>query len=148
MLGFATQKEKRKGGDIMQKVKGQSGFTLIELLVVIAIIAILAAIAIPQYAKYRERAARAAAIADAKNIATEIEGYFTDSQSYPTSIALNDSVVTFGNDNTFSLTRGDTIKGYGVSGNTGYSFTIVNTVYTKSIIYDSTKGGVDPSVWQ
>ena len=134
-------------GQMRKKVKEEKGFTLIELLVVIAIIAILAAIAIPQYAKYRERAAKATAISDAKNIANSIEAYYADVQSYPSSITLNPSVATFGSD-TFSLSKNNTIAGYNTIGGTGYSFTVVNTVYNKSVTYNSTTGGLDETVWQ
>ena len=83
MINFAVTTKQRKGGDIMEKGKGQSGFTLIELLVVIAIIAILAAIAIPQYAKYRRKAFNAAALSDLKTIQTTAEAYYSDHQVYP-----------------------------------------------------------------
>ena len=148
MINFAVTTKQRKGGDTMEKGKGQSGFTLIELLVVVAIIAILAAIAIPQYAKYRERAAKASAISDAKNIGTSLEAYFADKQSYPNDITLNPSVATFG-DETFSLSKNNTLAGYGTLTNgTGYTFTVVNTVYNKSVTYNSTTGGLDETTWQ
>jgi len=61
--------------------KDQKGFTLIELMIVIAIIGILAAIAIPQFNSYRKRAYNTSAKADAKNIYTAAQVYFTDNPS-------------------------------------------------------------------
>ena len=121
-------------------MKDQKGFTLIELLVVIAIIGILAAIAIPQFAKYRERAAKASAISDAKNIANSIEAYYADKQSYPE----NESAIT----NDIKLSKNNIFTGYGRDGNTAYHFTVSNTVYNKSVTYNSNNGGLDATVWQ
>lgn len=65
------------------KKRGQKGFTLIELMIVIAIIGILAAIAIPQFTKYRARAHNQAAVADMRNVKTDLEGFFAEHQAYP-----------------------------------------------------------------
>jgi len=61
----------------------QKGFTLIELMIVIAIIGILAAIAIPQFSKYRAKSYNAASVSDAKNIKTDLEGYYAEWDTYP-----------------------------------------------------------------
>jgi len=66
----------------MKKV-GHKGFTLIELMIVIAIIGILAAIAIPQFSRYRQRAYNSAALSDARNLRTDVEGYRAEWDHYP-----------------------------------------------------------------
>lgn len=59
------------------------GFTLIELLIVVAIIAILAAIAVPNFLEAQVRAKVARARTDMRSIATGIEAYRVDHNSYP-----------------------------------------------------------------
>src|SRR5450756_2123140 len=59
------------------------GFTLIELMVVIAIIIILAAIAIPNYLSMTARAKRSRVASDFSAIATALETYKTDWNTYP-----------------------------------------------------------------
>ncbi|OEU66195.1 MAG: pilus assembly protein [Desulfovibrio sp. S3730MH75] len=66
----------------LKRRNGEKGFTLIELMIVVAIIGILAAIAIPQFTKYRSRANNTAALSDARNMRTDMEGYFAEWQEY------------------------------------------------------------------
>jgi len=63
--------------------KGEKGFTLVELMIVVAIIGILAAIAIPQFTKYRSRAQNSAALSDARNLSTDLEGHYAEWMMYP-----------------------------------------------------------------
>lgn len=67
----------------LKKRRNQKGFTLIELMIVIAIIGILAAIAIPQFSKYRAKSYNAANLADARNLKTDMEGYYAEWERYP-----------------------------------------------------------------
>ena len=59
------------------------GFTLIELMVVIAIIIILAAIAIPNYLTMTARAKKSRVASDFASIATALETYRADWNTYP-----------------------------------------------------------------
>ena len=61
----------------------RKGFTLIELLIVVAIIAILAAIAIPNFLAAQIRAKVTKSKGEMRNLATALESYFVDSNSYP-----------------------------------------------------------------
>ncbi len=60
----------------------KKGFTLIELLIVVAIIAILAAIAVPNFLEAQTRAKVSRAKADMRSLATAIETYHVDFNSY------------------------------------------------------------------
>ena len=64
-------------------VKTQTGFTLIELLIVVAIIGILAAIAVPNFLHAQIRAKVAATESNLRAVATALEMYRTDNNSYP-----------------------------------------------------------------
>jgi prepilin-type N-terminal cleavage/methylation domain-containing protein len=60
------------------------GFTLIELLIVVAIIAVLAGIAVVNFLEAQTRSKVARAQSDLRTVATAIELYRTDHNSYPT----------------------------------------------------------------
>ena len=66
----------------------RKGFTLIELLIVVVIIGILAAIAIPKFANTKEKAVLAGMKSDLRNLVTAEEGFFSDNQTYSTTLGL------------------------------------------------------------
>jgi len=69
----------------MRKLKG---FTLIELLIVVAIIAILAAIAVPNFLEAQVRSKVSRVKSDMRSMATAIETYYVDTNTYP-ALAIN-----------------------------------------------------------
>lgn len=62
--------------------KENTGFTLIELMIVVVIIGILASIAYPAYVKNAQATKRAAAQADLMEIASFMERFFTENNTY------------------------------------------------------------------
>ncbi len=65
--------------------KNQKGFTLIELLVVIAIIGLLASVVLLALNSARAKARDAKRLADLRQLASALELFFNDNNSYPTS---------------------------------------------------------------
>ncbi len=70
-------------------------FTLIELLIVVAIIAILAAIAVPNFLEAQVRAKVSRVQNDMRSVATALESYRIDGNSYPVVYPENNWVNGF-----------------------------------------------------
>jgi type II secretion system protein G len=145
----------RKALDEGRKDKG---FTLIELLVVIIIIGILAAIAIPIFLHQRQKAVDASSKSDVRTVATQMETYYTDSQAYPVTgggatgiVATTAGSVTtlaIGGENV-TLSPGNTAHVYTNAGSstpaTAYCVSVSNTNATQVWVWESDKGGLQPS---
>jgi len=70
-------------------MENRKAFTLIELLIVVAIIAILAAIAVPNFLEAQVRAKVSRAQADMRSLATAIEAYRVDNNTFPPGVVDN-----------------------------------------------------------
>ena len=131
------------------------GFTLIELLVVIIIIGILAAIAIPVFLNQRKKGWDSAIKSDLKNAATSQETFFTDKGYY--SDTVDETTLEgfkFSADENYdgaaAITVGALYDGTGTAGATGTAavggFCLsADSASGATWVYDSTKGGMQPS---
>jgi len=118
----------------IKEKRDERGFTLIELLIVVAIIAILAAIAIPQFSGYRARSVRASMIADARNVATSLEAYYTDGATY---LPANGDTVT----GPGAFAAGLALEGTRASKGNTITIASVQNMYTINVVNAGGDGG-------
>jgi type IV pilus assembly protein PilA len=114
----------------------RKGFTLIELLIVVVIIGILAAIAIPKFANTKEKAVLSSMKSDLRNLVTAQEGFFSDNQTYSTTLGaaqVNTAVGgACGGTVVFVPSAGNTIKVGGCDA-AGWDATVTNATLKGAI---------------
>jgi len=125
--------------------KSERGFTLIELLIVIIILAVLAGIAIPSYLTITARAKESGTETEMANIATALELYKADNNSYPSVSTISDlkKALEDGNYMTNVPTQDKWGNNYSYSSTDGTTYTL--TSQGKNGKDDN--GAVDDIVW-
>jgi type IV pilus assembly protein PilA len=133
-------------------MSNRKGFTLIELLIVVVIIGILAAIAIPKFANTKEKAVLAGMKSDLRNMVTAQEGFFSDNQTYSTTLGaaqVNTAGPACGGEVAFQPSTGNAVV-IGACTAAGWNATVTNASIKGAIktcgIFVGSAAAPDPAV--
>jgi len=87
-----------------------AGFTLVELVVVVALAGVLTAVAVPALSAERRRTADRQMQADLRAVATRLETYFSDMNSYPSTLSQVGTTLTLPGGYTVNLSQGSAVS--------------------------------------
>ncbi|MBP9686556.1 MAG: prepilin-type N-terminal cleavage/methylation domain-containing protein [Candidatus Doudnabacteria bacterium] len=126
---------------MLRNKTAQKGFTLIELLVVIAIIGLLASVVLLSLNSARAKSRDAKRMSDVRQIASALELFYNDNNSYPT-IGLTSLVASYiGTVPTYPLPNDGTCGTTATAGAYMANYTGTAGGYTLSFCLGGTTGG-------